>query len=177
MASIDGEAVVTWQDARWLLLKRVVSKQGIKIETRNDRGEIHFRTLETSGLTADDLDGDFLEKLGLTHFRPLLKPVAGKLVAGGHPVGKEEFKTAVRVLEEDPSVDLVEFFADASIPAAVKRLVAPRNLKQRGFLQAVGRFDIVFAVGPAGTGKTYLAALAVSLIALGALLFRETELA
>ncbi len=83
MTSIDGEAVVTWQDTRWLLLKRVVSKQGIKIETRNDRGEIHFRTLETSSLTADDLDGDFLEKLGLTHFRPLLKPVAGKLVAGG----------------------------------------------------------------------------------------------
>jgi regulator of sigma E protease len=83
MTSIDGEVVVTWQDTRWLLLKRVVSKQGIKIETRNDRGEIQFRTLETSSLTADDLDGDFLEKLGLTHFRPLLKPVAGKLVAGG----------------------------------------------------------------------------------------------
>jgi phosphate starvation-inducible protein PhoH and related proteins len=81
----------------------------------------------------------------------------GGLVASGHQVGKEEFRTALRVLEEDPDVDLGEFFADASIPAAVKRLVAPRNLKQRRFLQAVGRFDIVFAIGPAGTGKTYLA--------------------
>jgi phosphate starvation-inducible protein PhoH and related proteins len=92
----------------------------------------------------------------VTRARKVLEEL-GKLVAGGHPVGKEEFKTAVRVLEEDPSVDLVEFFADASIPAAVKRLVAPRNLKQRKFLQAVGRFDVVFAIGPAGTGKTYLA--------------------
>jgi len=81
----------------------------------------------------------------------------GRLVSGGHQVGKEEFRTALRVLEEDPGIDLVEFFSDASIPAAVKRLVAPRNLKQRRFLQAVGRYDIVFAIGPAGTGKTYLA--------------------
>ncbi len=81
----------------------------------------------------------------------------GKLVATGYSVGKEEFRTALRVLEEDPAVDLVEFFTDASIPDSVKRLVVPRNLKQRLFIQALNRFDIVFAVGPAGTGKTYLA--------------------
>ena len=81
----------------------------------------------------------------------------GKLVATGYSVGKEEFRTALRVLEEDPSVDLVEFFTDASIPDSVKRLVVPRNLKQRLFIQALTRYDIVFAIGPAGTGKTYLA--------------------
>ena len=81
----------------------------------------------------------------------------GKLVASGYSVGKEEFRTALRVLEEDPAVDLVEFFTDASIPDSVKRLVVPRNLKQRLFIQALNKFDIVFAVGPAGTGKTYLA--------------------
>ncbi len=81
----------------------------------------------------------------------------GRLVATGYSVGKEEFRTALRVLEEDPAVDLVEFFTDASIPDSVKRLVVPRNLKQRLFIQALNKFDIVFAVGPAGTGKTYLA--------------------
>jgi phosphate starvation-inducible PhoH-like protein len=81
----------------------------------------------------------------------------GKLVATGYTVGKEEFRTALRVLEEDPSVDLVDFFKDASIPDSVKRLVVPRNLKQRLFIQALNRHDIVFAIGPAGTGKTYLA--------------------
>jgi phosphate starvation-inducible PhoH-like protein len=81
----------------------------------------------------------------------------GKLVATGYTVGKEEFRTALRVLEEDPSVDLVDFFKDASIPDSVKRLVVPRNLKQRLFIQALNRDDIVFAIGPAGTGKTYLA--------------------
>jgi phosphate starvation-inducible PhoH-like protein len=81
----------------------------------------------------------------------------GRLVATGYAVGKEEFRTALRVLEEDPSVDLVEFFTDATIPDSVKRLVVPRNLKQRLFIQALTRYDIVFAIGPAGTGKTYLA--------------------
>lgn len=83
ITSIDGEAVATWQDTRWLLLKLVMDKRGLKIETQNDRSEIQFRVLETASLTKDDLDGDFLEKLGLTHFRPLLKPIIGKLVAGG----------------------------------------------------------------------------------------------
>lgn len=81
----------------------------------------------------------------------------GALVASGSKVGKEEFRTALRVLEEDPTVDLVAFFTDASIPDSVKRLVVPRNLKQKLFVQAVAREDIVFAIGPAGTGKTYLA--------------------
>jgi phosphate starvation-inducible PhoH-like protein len=81
----------------------------------------------------------------------------GELVAAGYAVGKQEFQTALRVLEEDPAVDLKAFFADASIPDSVKRLAVPRNLKQRLFMQTVNREDIVFAVGPAGTGKTYLA--------------------
>jgi phosphate starvation-inducible PhoH-like protein len=81
----------------------------------------------------------------------------GTLVASGYSVGKEEIRTALRVLEEDPSANLVEFFTDASIPESVKRLVMPRNLKQRLFVQALIKHDIVFAIGPAGTGKTYLA--------------------
>jgi phosphate starvation-inducible PhoH-like protein len=81
----------------------------------------------------------------------------GRLVATGYRVGKDEFRTAVRVVEEDPATDLVEFFTDASVPDAVKRLVVPRGLRQRLFIQAVHRCDLVFAIGPAGTGKTYLA--------------------
>ena len=83
MTAIDGEAVVTWQDARWLLLKRVMKQQVIKIETHNEGGEIQYRTLAAVSLSADDLEGDFLEKLGLTPFHPLVRPVIGKLLPGG----------------------------------------------------------------------------------------------
>lgn len=81
----------------------------------------------------------------------------GRLVATGYQVGKEELRTAFRVLEEDPTIDLVAFFRDSSLPDSLKRLLVPRNLRQRLFIQTVLKDDIVFAVGPAGTGKTYLA--------------------
>jgi phosphate starvation-inducible PhoH-like protein len=80
-----------------------------------------------------------------------------RLLADGGSVGREEFRTGVRVLEEDPDVDLVDFFLDSSLPASLKKFVVPRNLNQRLFMRAVASHDYVFATGPAGTGKTYLA--------------------
>jgi phosphate starvation-inducible PhoH-like protein len=80
-----------------------------------------------------------------------------RLLSSGGAVGKDEFRTGVRVLEEDLEIDLVDFFLDASIPVTLKRFVVPRNLNQRLFIQAVCNHDYVFATGPAGTGKTYLA--------------------
>ncbi|MEE4271647.1 MAG: PhoH family protein [Thermoanaerobaculales bacterium] len=80
-----------------------------------------------------------------------------RLLSSGAGVGREEFRTGVRVLEEDDEIDLVEFFLDASIPPTLKRFLAPRNLNQRIFIQSVTTNDSVFAIGPAGTGKTYLA--------------------
>jgi phosphate starvation-inducible PhoH-like protein len=80
-----------------------------------------------------------------------------RLLSSGGAVSKDEYRTGVRVLEEDLEIDLVEFFLDASIPESLKRLLVPRNLNQRLFIQAVCQHDYVFATGPAGTGKTYLA--------------------
>ena len=80
-----------------------------------------------------------------------------RLLSNGGRVGSEEFRTGVRVLEEDAEIDLVEFFLDASIPPTLKRFIAPRNLNQRLFIRSVAAHDYVFAIGPAGTGKTYLA--------------------
>ncbi len=80
-----------------------------------------------------------------------------RLLAAGCSVGKIEFRTGVRVLEEDLDIDLEEFFLDTSIPETLKRYVVPRNLNQRRFIRTVYEHDYVFATGPAGTGKTYLA--------------------
>jgi len=80
-----------------------------------------------------------------------------RLLSSGGGVGKQEFRTGVRVLEEDLTLDLVEFFLDSSLPPTLKRYLVPRNLNQRLFIRAVHTHDYVFATGPAGTGKTYLA--------------------
>ena len=80
-----------------------------------------------------------------------------QMLSSGGAVSKQEYRTGVRVLEEDLEVDLVEFFLDHSIPSSLRRYVMPRNLNQRLFIQTVYSHDYVFVTGPAGTGKTYLA--------------------
>ncbi|MCK5376642.1 MAG: PhoH family protein [Acidobacteria bacterium] len=80
-----------------------------------------------------------------------------RLLSSGGAVSKDEYRTGVRVLEEDIGIDLVEFFLDASIPVTLKRYVVPRSLNQRRFIRSVYTHDYVFTIGPAGTGKTYLA--------------------
>jgi phosphate starvation-inducible PhoH-like protein len=79
------------------------------------------------------------------------------MLSSGGVITKDEYRTAVRVLEEDLEIDLVDFFLDASIPGSLKRYVMPRNLNQRLFIRSVYSYDYVFVTGPAGTGKTYLA--------------------
>jgi len=80
-----------------------------------------------------------------------------RMLSSGGVVSKDEFRTGVKVLEEDLEVDLLDFFLDANVSESLKRLLVPRNLNQKLFIQSVTRHDYVFATGPAGTGKTYLA--------------------
>jgi phosphate starvation-inducible PhoH-like protein len=68
-----------------------------------------------------------------------------------------DVQTAIRVVSEAPDSSLVEFFLPEGMLAAVRRLVTPRSFKQQLYIQAMIDFDIVVTIGPAGTGKTYLA--------------------
>lgn len=79
------------------------------------------------------------------------------LLNSGGAITREEYRTAVRVLDEDIDADLVDFFLDTSIPESVRRFVVPRNLNQRLMIRAIQGNDCAFVTGPAGTGKTYLA--------------------
>jgi regulator of sigma E protease len=83
LIKIDDEPVATWQDARWILLQRAVQKSIVTIEVRGTGGNIDWRKVDLSVLTAADLDSDYLRPLGLTRQPPKLKPVIGELVNGG----------------------------------------------------------------------------------------------
>ena len=75
----------------------------------------------------------------------------------GYPLRAGDVATAIRVAREDPEVSLVEFFMDSPFGESLKSVVTARNIKQRLYVQTIDRHDLVFAIGPAGTGKTYLA--------------------
>jgi phosphate starvation-inducible PhoH-like protein len=66
-------------------------------------------------------------------------------------------KTAAQLITQDPDVELQEYFVKGGSRAAGRRQVSPKSVTQRRYLEAIDQFDIVFGVGPAGTGKTYLA--------------------
>ena len=75
----------------------------------------------------------------------------------GHRFKPGEVQTAIRVVAESPESSLVDFFLPEGMLAAARRQVAPRTFKQQLYMQAMIDYDIVISIGPAGTGKTYLA--------------------
>jgi phosphate starvation-inducible PhoH-like protein len=79
------------------------------------------------------------------------------LVREGYRFSRGEVQTAADLLAEDPGIDLRDHFMRGALRASSKRQVVPKSLNQRKYLEAIERFDLVFGVGPAGTGKTYLA--------------------
>ena len=85
-----------------------------------------------------------------------------QLITQGYPMQKSDVATGVRVMRDKPEMNLVDFFTDDSLGSALRRVVSPRNLAQKMYLQAISDNDIVFGVGPAGTGKTYLAVAAAA---------------
>jgi phosphate starvation-inducible PhoH-like protein len=68
-----------------------------------------------------------------------------------------DVQTAIRVLSEAPETSLLEFFLPEGLLASVRRLITPRSIKQQLYIKAMAEYDLVIAIGPAGTGKTYLA--------------------
>jgi phosphate starvation-inducible PhoH-like protein len=63
----------------------------------------------------------------------------------------------VQLLADDPEASLRDYFLKSAPRAAGRKQVTPKSVTQRRYLEAIDTFDIVFGVGPAGTGKTYLA--------------------
>src|SRR5579859_4925383 len=84
------------------------------------------------------------------------------LIEQGYPLKKSDLFTGVRVLRDRPETNLVEFFTDDALQAAIRRVVTPRNMAQKLYLQAIQDFDITVSIGPAGTGKTFLAVAAAA---------------
>jgi phosphate starvation-inducible PhoH-like protein len=89
------------------------------------------------------------------------------LMAEGYELRNGDVKTAAQLIVDDGGVDLRDYFLKGGQkqPEGTKRRVNPKSTNQRRYLDAIEKYDIVFGVGPAGTGKTYLAmAQAVSFL-------------
>jgi len=111
---------------------------GVAIQTRD------------SSLTIDGEEDDVaaLEKI-LVDF--------SSLVDKGHSISNGDLKSAFKQIAEDAALSLHDFFPKMQLLTAGKRQVTPKSLNQRRYIEAIKSNDIVFAIGPGGTGKTFLA--------------------
>ncbi len=79
------------------------------------------------------------------------------LIRDGFRLSNADVKTASDLVAQDESVDLRDHFLKGIVTTGGKRRVAPKSVNQRRYVDAIEAHDIVFGIGPAGTGKTYLA--------------------
>lgn len=84
------------------------------------------------------------------------------------PIYPNDVDYAVRILSGNDSIKLKDIFLDTVYITSKKRSVIPKSCTQKEYIDAIRSSDMVFGIGPAGTGKTYLAmAMAVSTLAKG----------
>jgi phosphate starvation-inducible PhoH-like protein len=87
------------------------------------------------------------------------------LMRGGYKLAKGDVRTAAQLVTQDDTVELAVYFLRSATKTSGKRQVVPKSVTQKRYLDAIEEHDIVFGIGPAGTGKTYLAmAQAVSFL-------------
>ena len=121
-----------------LNLKLIEKKFNVRITTR----ENHIR------LKGDPKDIETVEKL----FKQL-----EKLHEANLKVENGDVKFAIRLVAEDPQADLKAIFSERIAVSPKKGYITPKGPAQHQFIQCIREDDIVLSIGPAGTGKTYLA--------------------
>jgi phosphate starvation-inducible protein PhoH and related proteins len=85
------------------------------------------------------------------------------ICVGTKVLKKIDIKRGAKILAANPSALLDNIFNDVVHITSSRRLITPKGLVQKEYVDAIRKFDLTFAVGPAGTGKTYLAvAMAIS---------------
>lgn len=78
------------------------------------------------------------------------------LLETGYPLYPADIAYALRVMERSPKADLKEIFLDKVYITASNRVISPKSINQKKYIDTIRSHDIVFGIGPAGTGKTYL---------------------
>jgi len=126
----------------------------------------NLRVIEEAAGVNIQARGSKLSVHGLKHGVELAVSALDKLqvlIRAGYPVYPADVAYALRILEASPKADLKEIFLDRVYITAEQKVISPKSINQKLYIDSIRAHDIVFGLGPAGTGKTYLAvAMAVS---------------
>lgn len=130
-------------------LQLIEKSVGVKLNVRGNRLMIEGEKLDV------ELADNLLEQLY-------------ELLRHGYPIYPSDIEYAVRLLQSDASAKLKNIFLDTVYIVSKKKVITPKTKSQKEYIEAIRHHDIVFGIGPAGTGKTYLAmAMAISALMRG----------
>ncbi len=120
----------------------------------------HLKTIERALGVRVGVAGKAVSISGDEHVRELAASVLRQLYAvleRGLPVYPSDVDYAVRIVSNDRNANVKDIFLDTIYIAAHRRVITPKSVAQKAYIDAIRNHDVVFAIGPAGTGKTYLA--------------------
>ncbi len=127
-----------------------------------------MRTVETTLGVRIGVTGTSLRISGAHAEQALAGKVIGEiydLLKHGYPIYPSDVEYAIRIIRGDRNAELKDIFLDTIYVSANKRVISPKSINQKIYIDSIRGHDIVFGIGPAGTGKTYLA-MAMALAAL-----------
>ena len=131
-------------------LKRIADSIGVQIHARGNTVFIQGGDNVSRELTRNLLDQLY------------------ELLREGYPIYPNDIDFAISSLSRDDRVRLKDIFLDTIYVTSKKRLITPKSPAQKAYIDAIRSADMVFGIGPAGTGKTYLAmAMAVAAFSKG----------
>jgi phosphate starvation-inducible PhoH-like protein len=129
------------------------------LETLFGNHDENLRFLEESLKVRIKSDGSDLvvdgDEAGIETTAQVFEQLAA-LMADGYAISGGDVRLAAKLLTEDRSIRLRDYLMRSAVRGG-KKVVIPRSLNQRAYLEQIAKHDMVFGIGPAGTGKTYLA--------------------
>lgn len=142
------------------LAQQLFGEQNCHLDRISDLLNLRLHTRGSSVIIQGDaIDGALAKNL--------LEQLYG-LLQKGFPVYPNDVDYAIRLLRADDRARIQDVFLDTVYITSKKRTITPKSRSQKDYIDAIRNHDIVFGIGPAGTGKTYLAmAMAVAALSKG----------
>jgi len=135
-----------------------------------ERGK-HFKILENFFRVNISVKGNHIFITGEPIDLELVEKTIGELyslIKSGYNLYPSDVEYASRIILENPRANLKDIFLDTIFVTSGRKVITPKGLVQKKYIEAIRRSEVVFGIGPAGTGKTYLAvAMAVSFLMKG----------
>jgi phosphate starvation-inducible PhoH-like protein len=146
--------------------QRIALSPEVDLGTLLGRNDEHLRLLESELALRIVARGNEITLRGgerqVARGARIVEELQARLSAG-LPVQAADVRAALRVLADDEDADLRSIFLDAIPVPSRKKQITPKTVNQKRYVEAIRAHDIVVGIGPAGTGKSYLAmAMAVS---------------